>query len=256
MILIILGGLGFSVLNNIIDLRPKREEYRRRWNRLTVGTKIVLISSLVLIIGGTFTIYIFEPYVFDESLSIGEKIYHSLFLAVTTRTAGFNIAPMTELAPVVIVILLPLMWIGASPGSTGGGIKTTTFSIALLTLFNLMKGKEKVEIFKREISQDSIKKALMVILSSILFLGFSVILLIWLEPDKEAMNLIFEAVSALGTVGLSMDVTGHLGSGGKVIIISLMFIGRIGVLTFFMAFIRSKQHVQKYALPKTEIMVG
>ncbi len=254
MLLIITGGLGFTTLTNISQIRPWKKYIRLR-HRLNLNSKIILSSTIILILGGTLLITFFEPYFFDRSLSFGEKLFHSLYLSVTSRTAGFNIAPMAALTPVTITILLPLMWIGASPGGTGGGIKTTTISLAVLTLYNLMRGKDKVELFGREISLDSIRKAFMVIFSSLIFLCISTIILIWSEPDKAPLNLIFEAVSAIGTVGLSIDITPHLGTGGKVIIIFLMFIGRIGVLTFFLSFVKLGKPL-KYNLPKSNIVVG
>jgi Trk-type K+ transport system membrane component len=184
-----------------------------------------------------------------------EKAYHSLFLSVTSRTAGFNISPTAALTPPVAIFVMMLMWIGASPGSTGGGIKTTTFALAVLSLINYIKGREKIEIFHREIDRNSINRAFMVILASVVVLGFGSMILIWIEPDKNALDLLFEATSAISTVGLSRDVTFHIGTGGKVVVILLMFIGRIGVLSFFMALFRPRG-VRRYSLPKESIVVG
>lgn len=252
--LIVIGGLGFNTLSNIKQIRPWKKYIKLR-HRLNVNTKLILTTTLTLIIGGTFLITVFENYKFDITLNFGEKLFHSLYLSITTRTAGFNILPMSSINTVTMIVLLPLMWIGASPGSTGGGIKTTTISLALITLFNQMRGKEKCEIFEREISQNTINNAFMVIFASIIFLCISIILLVWAEPDKQPVHLIFEAVSAISTVGLSIDLTPHLGTGGKIIIIFLMFIGRIGVLTFFLSFVRQGKSLN-YSLPQTKIMVG
>jgi len=255
MILIVIGGLGFTVLSNFSTLDFSRKKKKRLKYQLSMSTKIVLSSTSILIFGGALAIYITEPFAFNSTLTTGQKLFHSLFLSITTRTAGFNTIPTEHIANVVVLITLPLMWIGASPGSTGGGVKTTTISITLLALFNLMRGKEKVEIFGREISFNSIRKAFMIILSSLILLCIATILLIWIEPDKKPLDLIFEAVSAISTVGLSRNITHYLGSGGKTVIILLMFIGRIGVLTFFLAFVKGAVQ-PRYSLPKTEIMVG
>jgi potassium uptake TrkH family protein len=255
MILIVLGGLGFSVLSNLFQLRNRKNNLQKLKYRLTISTKIVLSSTLILIFSGALFVFFAEPYSFNSSMGFFEKIFHSFFLSVTARTAGFNTVPIDLLTNVTIIVLLPLMWIGASPGSTGGGIKTTTISAAFLSLFNLMRGKEKVELFHREIDSDSIKKAFLVILSSLIFLGMGVFVLVWIEPTKQPLDLIFEATSALGTVGLSRNLTSFLGTGGKAVIIILMFVGRIGVLTFFMAFVRNKSELH-YSYPKTDIMIG
>ena len=255
MILIILGGLGFAVLTNLNKWNPLVHSSRDYRRKLTVSTKIVLSVTFILIFVGSIFIFLTESFEFDSGLTFAEKIYHSIFLSVSCRTAGFNTMPTEQLSYALIIITLPLMWIGASPGSTGGGIKTTTIGITLLGLYHTMKGKEKIEIFDREIHQRSIRKAFMVILSSLIFLGIGSFLLIWVEPDKQPINLIFEAASAIGTVGLTRDVTSHLGTGGKLIVIFLMFVGRIGVLTFFLAFVRSAVQ-PRYTLPKTDIVVG
>lgn len=255
MVLIVLGGLGFSALSNLFQLRPRKNNLQKLKHRLNVSTKIVLSSTLILIFSGALFVFLAEPFSFESSMGLFEKIFHSLFLSVTARTAGFNTVPIDLLTNVTIIVLLPLMWIGASPGSTGGGIKTTTISAAFLSLFNLMRGKDKVELFNREINFESIKKAFLVILSSLIFLGIGVFVLIWIEPSKQPLDLIFEATSALGTVGLSRNLTSFLGTGGKVVIIILMFVGRIGVLTFFMAFVKFKSELH-YSYPKTDIMIG
>ncbi|MFH1050512.1 MAG: potassium transporter TrkG [bacterium] len=255
MLLIVLGGLGFTVLSNLTIIRPRKNNLKKLKHRISVSTKIVLSTTSILIISGTLIILIAEPFTFDSSMNVFEKIFHSLFLSITARTAGFNTVPTELLTNVAVVIILPLMWIGASPGSTGGGIKTTTISLAVLSLLNLMRGKDRVELFNREIEPGNIRKAFMVILSSLIFLGIGSFLLIWIEPDKQPLDLIFEATSALGTVGLSRNITGFLGTGGKAIVIILMYVGRIGVLTFFLAFIRTATQ-QRYTLAKTDIMIG
>ncbi len=254
MALIILGGLGFAVLTDLTLISPlkKRGIYSKR---STPTTKLVLITTAVLITLGALLIFFAESFDFNESYGFAERLYHSLFLSVTSRTAGFNTIPTGSLTNAVVMITIVLMWIGASPGSTGGGIKTTTFSITFLSLFNIMRGKDKVEIFDREVSPHTVRKAFNVIFASLIFLAIGSTALIWIEPDKEPLDLIFEACSAISTVGLTRDVTPSLGAGGKFVVVLLMYIGRIGVLTFFLAFVRTATK-PRYSLPKTEIMVG
>ena len=253
MALIVLGGLGFIVHVNLLEnliykIKGKRINFR-------IHTKIVLISTSLLIITGTLLIYNFDNFSYGNNLSIFDKLYHSLFLSISSRTAGFNIIPTETLSNATIMVLILLMWIGASPGSTGGGIKTTTLSVALITLFSFVRGKTKVEIFRREVSPESIKSAFLVIISSISILGFASTLLVWLEPNFEPLDLIFEATSAISTVGLSRNISFYLGSDSKILIILLMFIGRIGVLAFITSLIKPQKDI-KIKYPMENILVG
>ncbi|TAL70294.1 MAG: hypothetical protein EPN82_03415 [Bacteroidetes bacterium] len=255
MLLIVFGGLGFTVLGNLTELFPWRKDKQKFRHRLTVSSKLVIITTIILIFGGAFLIYFGDPFSFNKGLTSGERLFHSLFCSVTARTAGYNSIPIEKLAIPSALVLIVLMWIGASPGSTGGGIKTTTISITLISLYKSIRGKDRVEIFKRRIATLSIQKAFLVILASIVVLGIGSIIFMFIEPDKDAINLIFELTSAFGTVGLSRDVTPHLGDGGKLLIIITMYIGRIGVLTFFSSLVKPKYEA-RYSLPTEGLMVG
>jgi potassium uptake TrkH family protein len=255
MILIVLGGLGFTVLANITDLFPWKRDKQKFLHRLTISSKLVLITTFILIFCGALLIFAGDPFSFDNTLSAGDRFFHSLFNSVTARTAGYNTVPIEKLAMTSVLILIVLMWIGASPGGTGGGIKTTTISITLIALFKAIRGKDRVELFKRRIATQSIQKAFLVLLASLVVLSVMSIILIAIEPDKDPINLIFEVTSALGTVGLSRDVTFHLGDGGKLLIVLTMYIGRIGVLTFFSSLVKPKYEA-RYSLPNEGIMVG
>ncbi len=255
MLLIVFGGLGFVVINELSAIRPFKYKKKRIKHQLSLHSKIVIISTLALILGGGLLIYIVEPYSYNQSMSEAETMFHSIFLSISARTAGFNTAPMESITVTAAVLTIVLMWIGASPGSTGGGIKTTTASIAFFSFIQYARGKSRVEAFGNEIHQDSIQKAYLVIFASLLALGISSIVLFWLEPGMQPMDLIFEATSALGTVGLSRNITPHLAFGSKIVIILLMYIGRIGVFTFFTAFF-AQQKEPRYKLPKKTVMIG
>jgi len=252
-VLIILGGLGFMVHSNIYEYFSKKK--LNKAFRLKVHTKLVLYSSLGLTVVGAFLIYIFGSFNQFSDLNFGEQIFHSLFWSVTSRTAGFNIIPMDTLNPASTLVVILLMWIGASPGSTGGGIKTTTLTVVTIALFKFLEGRERVEIFKREIARESIRQAFLVILASILVLGLSATLLVWMESSKNPLDLIFETTSAISTVGLSKNITPYLGEGAKFLIIIVMFIGRIGVLAFLMSFHKPIEEPD-YKFPKENILVG
>lgn len=255
MLLIVFGGLGFVVISELSSIRPFKYKKKRIKHQLSLHSKIVIISTITLIFGGGLLIYIVEPYSYNQSISEAEAMFHSVFLSVSARTAGFNTVPVESITVTAAVIVVVLMWIGASPGSTGGGIKTTTASIAFYSFLQYARGKSRVEAFGNEIHQESIQKAFVVIFASLLALGIGSIILFWLEPKIQPIDLIFEATSALGTVGLSRNVSFFLSSESKLIIILLMYIGRIGVFTFFTAFFVQVKE-PRYSLPKKSVMIG
>ncbi len=255
MLLIIFGGLGFTTVANISSLFPWKNDKRTISLKFSLMTKIILLTTLILIVAGSLLIFSAESYDFTKGLSVAEKFFHSVFLSVTARTAGFNSVAMELLSYPTVMLLIVLMWIGASPGSTGGGIKTTTIAITIMALFNLIRGKERVEFGNREIAPHSIHNAFLVVIASLIVLGAGSTLLVWMEPDKNPIDLIFEATSAISTVGLSRNITFYIGDGSKIVLILLMFIGRIGVLTFFMSLYRAKPE-PRYQLPKEQIIVG
>ncbi len=255
MLLIIMGGLGFSTLSNMGALFPRKYDRRTLSLKFSLMTKIILFTTALLIVAGSLLVFMAESYGFNNHLSMAERFFHSIFLSVTARTAGFNSVSTELLSYPTVMIMIVLMWIGASPGSTGGGIKTTTFAITLMALYNYILGKERVEFGNREISPHSIHNAFLVVIASLIILGAGSTLLVWMEPDKNPIDLIFEATSAISTVGLSRNITYHIGDGSKVVLILLMFIGRIGVLTFFISLYKAKREPQ-YQLPKEHIIVG
>jgi trk system potassium uptake protein len=254
MILIVLGGIGFGVLSNITSLKPWNRRQQRLKYQLSLSTKIVIITTFFLIMFGCLMIYLLDPFKFGDYTTF-DKIFHSLFLSVSSRTAGFNTIPIERISVPAMLIVMFLMWVGASPGSTGGGIKTTTFALIFLAVIHAVAGKTKIEIFGRQINPENILKSFYVMMASVTVICISSLLLITFEPDKKPMDLVFEITSAIGTVGLSRNVSPFLGDGGKSIVILVMFIGRIGVLTFFMAFFKPI-HEPKYVLPSESVMVG
>ncbi len=254
-VLIVAGGLGFAVFANFVNQKPWLPRTKRNSLRITMQTKIVLWTTLILIISGTLLFYLTDNTGSLQGMSEFEKMFQSLFWSVTARTAGFNAVDTSAMAPAAIMIMIILMWIGASPGSTGGGIKTTTISMTFLALVNQIRGNEKIRMFKRELSPESVKRAFLVVISSIFALGIGSTALVWAEPGKDTIDLIFETTSAISTVGLSRGITQELSIIGKYIIILLMFIGRIGVLAFLMSF-HNPGTPPNYNLPTENINVG
>jgi len=248
MILIILGGIGFGVIIEIFNFK--------KFKHLSLQTKIVFLISGFLIIFGMVVIFGFE-YTNPEtmgSLKFGDKILSSLFLSVTPRTAGFNTVPTGSLRSSTLFFIIILMFLGASPGSTGGGIKTTTFGIMAATLWNLIIGKKDVEIFNRQLEKEIIFKALAITMISA-FLVIMVTITLTITEQNNFIDILFETVSAFGTVGLSTGVTPTLSKIGRVLITFTMFAGRVGPLTFAVAF-AERERKGIYHYPSEDVMVG
>ncbi len=254
-ILIILGGLGFLVLNEIVSLRFFGKNVKKLKYQLSPTTKIVLTTTAILIILGSVAIYLGDWVKGVLGVNTLEALFNAYFQSVSARTAGFNTVPIEQLSVFTTFVLIFLMWVGASPGGTGGGIKTSTFAISILFLFNYVRGKERLEIYNREIDFEIVIKSLLIILLSLFIILFGTSLLTIFEPDKNPLNLLFETTSAFGTVGLSRNTTFFLGDGSKFVLVWVMFIGRIGVLTFFTALFKPIRELN-YSLPKVQINVG
>ncbi|MBU1036055.1 TrkH family potassium uptake protein, partial [bacterium] len=223
MILIILGGIGFLVLLELF-------QYGKN-GTLSLHAKLALKISFILILIGFTIIFFIEsnnPSTLRD-LNFPEKIYGSIFQSVTARTAGFNTIHIGSMQNATLFLIIILMFIGASPSSTGGGIKTTTFGLLILYVWSSLKGKEEIQILKRRISQDIIPKVLTVITLSLGLVITMTILLSYVERENF-IKVLFEVVSAFGTVGLSTGITSSLSIAGKIIIIITMFTGRIGPL--------------------------
>ncbi|WP_043932576.1 TrkH family potassium uptake protein [Bacillus sp. EB01] len=247
--LITLGGIGFIVLNELYEYRSTR--------RLSMHTKVVLVTSLILTVGGTILIFLLE---FNnektlQPLSYTGKVLASLFQAVTPRTAGANTLNIPDLTQSTLILIIILMFIGASPGSTGGGIKTTTFATLMGSVWSQVKGKDDVVFFERRILLETILKALTVTVSG-LFLVISITMLLTItEGGHDFIIYLFEATSAFATVGLSMGLTPELSPLGRILIIFTMFAGRVGPLTVAFA-ITMKRKPDPFRYPKGKIMIG
>ncbi|MCD6375664.1 MAG: Trk family potassium uptake protein [Caldisericaceae bacterium] len=249
--LIIVGGLGFVVM---IDLtRGKIFEYptRRRVRKFSVHTRLVLIVTSVLLIAGTILFLIIEPFSGNWLF----KTVNAFFCSVTARTAGFNTVDIGQLTTSSALLLMLLMFIGASPGSTGGGIKTTTLGILIASFISIIRGKNRIELFKRSISFTILNRALVVFAFAISFIMFSTFLLS-LTEKASFINLLFEEISAFGTVGLSRGITAGLSSWGKIVIIVSMFVGRVGVLTLAFAITTPREHLRVEYPEERNVMVG
>ena len=247
--LIIAGGLGFSV---IIDLQHHMLK-RDRTRKLNLHTKIVLVTTAFLLVIGFTVFYLAEYNGAMQGFSIYRRILSSWFQSVTTRTAGFNTIDLSQIGKASVLISIVLMFIGASPGSTGGGIKTTSFAVLTLSVISLLKGKRHISVFKRRIHEYNFREATGLIMLSITIILVVLFFLMLVEPHAFD-KLLFEAVSAFGTVGLTLGITPQLTVIGKLLITVLMYVGRIGPLTMIYAFsTRAKQININYAEEKIPI---
>jgi len=252
MFLIIFGGIGFIVLTDISQLLKRK---KKGFSKLKLHSKLVIITSIILILSGFVLILFQELFNSSNTLSLGDKILTALFQSVTARTAGFNTIDLNIFSYGSVFLLLILMFIGASPGSTGGGVKTTTAGMVLFYFRSRLRGKNRVDVFYRNIPADTIEKAFMVIILSFLLVSFSFLLILFFEKGANFEKVLFEVVSAFGTVGLSLGITSKLSIASKFVIMFTMFIGRIGPLTLLFA-MSSRELKAIYNYPKENIMIG
>lgn len=252
--LIVIGGLGFLVIQNLLQVSPIGSVQNNKRPRLTVHSKIVLTMTALLIIVGAVLFFALERNGAMANYTLGEKTTAALFQSVTSRTAGFNTVHIGSLANPALFLLMILMFIGASPGSTGGGIKTSTIGILFASVRSILKGRINTELFRRTIPQDQVNRALAVI-----FIAFSVIsasafslMIVEAQPFSDAL---FETISAFGTVGLSRGITPGLSTAGKIIIMITMIAGRIGPLTLALA-LGERVSRGEYEFPHEYVMLG
>ncbi len=250
--LIVLGGIGFPVLNNLGSY-PFFKKDRTAW-RLSFHSKMVLSISAGLLLFGTIGIYILEFNGTLASLSWYEKWVAALFHSITARTAGFNTVNVGHFSDATLYLLLILMWIGGSPASTAGGIKTTTFGVMLATLKAMLNQRQEVSFFKRSLSPLAIQKSLAIVFISSALLASLLLLLLFVE-EGSFKDIMFESVSAFNTVGLSTGITSELSPMGKIIIILTMFFGRIGPLTLAFS-LAERASKGKYTYPQERVIIG
>lgn len=254
MALIILGGLGFLVELDLIAMFTDRRRVRRS---LFLHTKIVLLSTVILIAVGTAIILLFEwnnpKTIGNESIAV--KLLASLFQSVTPRTAGFNTIDYSQMYDGTLAFTMLLMFIGGSPGSTAGGIKTVTFFVLIGSAWSVARGHGELVAFGRKIDYANVARAGSVAFLSVMLVGGMVTLLGFIDHDIAFYRLAFEAVSAFGTVGLSTGITSSLEPGSKIILILLMYLGRIGPMTFALALIESTAQ-KRIEHPTEDILIG
>lgn len=264
--LVILGGIGFPLQANLLAwIRYRLRKIYFSWLKrpaelpfkshlVTLNSRIIIYTTIVLLLVGTLLLFFTESNASLRGLGFWERLTNAFFWSVTPRTAGFNALGMEQLSELSVLLIILLMWIGASPMSTGGGIKTTTLALAWLNMKAVLQQDQHIDMNRRQIHQQSVSRAFAVIFISLLILAVSSGVMKFLEPDKPLVSLLFECCSALSTVGLSLNMTASLSQPSQAILIVLMFVGRIGILSFLMSFWHGRRF-KGYRYPSEVVMV-
>lgn len=265
--LVILGGIGFPILVNYkrlfaytmrklwVTLFKEDEDIPRYKHIVNLNSKIVLSTTLILLVGGTVAIAVVEWNEAFAHMPLSDKLVHSFFNAVVPRTAGFNSVDLTEFSILTVLLYMVLMWIGGASQSSAGGIKVNTIAVAFVNLVSVIKGREELHIFGREIAPASVRRAYATVLGSLIAIIIAFVLLVVMEPELSPKALLFETISAYSTVGSSLNLTPLLGNDSKIVVTMVMFIGRVGFISVMMGFVQGAG-ASKYALPKDDVIIN
>ncbi len=265
-LLFIIGGLGFPIVFNYMRyLKFSIKNRLIKYNRakgfvylpgvINLNTRIVIVTTALLVVIGTILMFVFE---YDNTLREHAgpgKIVTAFFTATAPRTAGFNNVNITELHFSTIMIVIFLMWVGGSPASTAGGIKTSTLALATLNIISIARGKNRVEVFRREIADYSFRRAFAIIALSLIVIGFAVFLITAFDSHLNLLDIAFECFAAYSTAGFSLGITPSLSAPSKLVVVATMFIGRVGMLTLMVAFMRKVTNLN-YRYPTEEILIN
>ena len=263
-VLVVLGGLGHNIVFNfykkikthVLEFFDKKIIHKKV-RIITLNTQIVIYTTIILLVGGFIFLFISE---YNNTLlehhSVFGKITAASFNSVTPRTAGFNAVDYSKMNVPSLLVIIFLMWIGGSPASTAGGIKTSTFALATLNIFSVAAGKSRIQLFGRRITSESTSRAFAILCISLISIGISIIMLLIFEPkNTPVLTVVFECFSAYSTVGLSLNFTPLLTEPSKYVLIASMFIGRIGMLNLMIGLLRRMNH-QFYEYPRENILIN
>lgn len=253
MLLIIFGAIGYPVLIEGKAFLFAKGDNRELF-RFTLFTKVTTLTFLALVVVGTIVIMLLDIGSFFADKSWHEVLFYSLFQSVTTRSGGLSTMDVSQLSEPNHLFMSVLMFIGASPSSAGGGIRTTTFALVMIFIFTYARGKGYIRLFNREVYEDDLLKAVTVTLMAFIFVLTATIIVSIAEPF-DLTQILFEVTSAFGTVGLSLGITDSLSTFSKIVLMILMFIGRVGILTFLFIF-KDNKKTGKYHYPKEKIIIG
>ena len=250
MLIIIIGGLGFVVWEELLAYRKTKT--------LSLHSRVVLITTAALIIGGAviyFIIELTEPDVFGE-YGVTQRIFTSFFASVSARTAGFSAAPLPTVNSFSKMFTIILMFIGAAPGSTGGGFKVTTFAIIAATAWSVIKGRNDTQILKHIVPKQAVYKTLTVLCLSLAFAISGTFIVSLMNPGNDSLDILFEVVSSFSTTGFSAGISENSGIATKLILSFIMYVGRIGPVSLMLSFAGRTGGEKSEILPQGEIMVG
>lgn len=260
-VLVILGGIGFPILMNLkcaLFYNVRRlfnKDYRQYLRVTTINTKIVLATTTVLLVLSTVAFALIEWNGAFAGMTTWEKIVQSFFHASVPRTAGFNSVDMGSFSNIGILVFMILMWIGGASQSTAGGIKVNTIAVAWANFMSVIRERKSVVVLKCEVSQESVQRATATVFASILVILLAFIILLATEPGLTPKQLLFEVVSAVGTVGSSLNATAYLTTAGKIIVSLLMFVGRVGLIVVAMSFVKKKGQ-ERFSYPKDNVIIN
>lgn len=255
MFLIFVGGIGFPVLMECREWLLYKRSNAKLPFRFSLFTKLAVLAFVILFVWGTVLIYLLEKdHLFQDS-NMSVKWINSMFYSITTRNAGLQIHDLGDFQITTLIIFSLLMFIGCSPSSVGGGIRTTTVAIIGLYLYSFLKSEDNINIFGRRIDQDDVRKSVVVFMLSLGMCFFCIVFLSATE-EQTLISIIIEVTSAFGTTGLSLGITGDLSVVGKITIAVLMFIGRIGMLYTLMLFVPKETRDLGYEYPSEKIIIG
>ncbi len=247
-LLIIIGGIGFLVWDDISKKKTKFKYYQ-------LHTKIVLTVTAILLVVPTILFFVFERDFTNNGLSFGQSLLNSVFDSVTARTAGMNTTDTAALSPASKILTVFLMFIGGSPGSTAGGIKTTTLAVIAMSTFNGITRRQSKGIFGRRLEKDAIHKASSVVFTNLSLAIFGIIAILAIQPNLDIGDVIFECTSAIGTVGMTTGITRDLATASRLIVVFLMFCGRVGSVSFALA-LMEKKAAPPVKNPREKITIG
>ncbi|KOP81840.1 TrkH family potassium uptake protein [Cytobacillus solani] len=254
-LLITLGAIGFPVLIEVKQYLFRKREEQEIPFRFTLFTKLTTLTFAGLLVFGTIIILIFEFQHYFKGVTWHRSFFYAFFQSATTRSGGLSTMDVSDFSMPTLLVMSLMMFIGASPSSVGGGIRTTTFALNILFVYYFAKGKMDVKIFNRELHHNDIMKSLVITILATIMCFMSVVLISITDSQHELIEIIFEVCSAFGTTGLSMGITAELSDFGKCILMILMFIGRIG-LTSFLFIIGGKEKKANYHYPKERVIIG
>ena len=249
-VLVVLGGLGFFVLVDIID------KFRGKNIKLTFHSKVIIYMTLGLILFGFVTFFVGQVGSYIKQGSLSWIINNSIFQAISSRTAGFNTLPLDSMNSFTTIFLVMLMFVGGGPGSTAGGIKITTLALVFVFIRAVIKGQNSYVLAKKDIDSDLVKKALLVFILMTVLVCLFISLMLLVEPNLDTVKVIFESVSGFCTVGLSFGITSNLSIIGKILLILSMLVGRIGAITILIYLMNIKPVVNNIRYPDGKILIG